>query len=218
MIEAMKQALEALEMLLSLDTHDEMRLLETDIAPKAIDSLRQAIGQVEKQEPVAWFVEGSTYQSYDVALKMNGGVKQGVMPLYTHPYTTDIVVDTTNKTVGISTAGGVTARTLYLWLKKEWVTNENYVKYHFPMRAFTPEHFEFINGWLPANNATCKLIQAEEWMGLTDEEINEAQEVAYRSLRRHEMSARGQLIMPADSVDWHFARAVEAKLKEKNHG
>ena len=56
-----------------------------------------------------------------------------------------------------------------------------------------------------------------EWVGLTDEEINEAQEVAYRSFRRHEMSARGQLIMPADSVDWHFARAVEAKLKEKNH-
>jgi hypothetical protein len=36
MIEAMKQALEALEMLLTLDTHDEMHLLETDIAPKAI--------------------------------------------------------------------------------------------------------------------------------------------------------------------------------------
>jgi len=57
-----------------------------------------------------------------------------------------------------------------------------------------------------------------EWVGLTDEEIDEVQEVAYRSFRRHEMSARGQLIMPADSVDWHFARAVEAKLKEKNHG
>jgi hypothetical protein len=52
-IEAMRQALEALEMLLSLDTHDEMHLLETDIAPKAIVALKQAIEQADKQEPVA---------------------------------------------------------------------------------------------------------------------------------------------------------------------
>jgi hypothetical protein len=49
MIETMKQALEALEMLLTLDTHDEMHLLETDIAPKAITALRQAIEQAENQ-------------------------------------------------------------------------------------------------------------------------------------------------------------------------
>jgi hypothetical protein len=54
MIEAMKQALEALEMLLTLDTHDEMHLLETDTTPKAIVALKQAIEQAEKQEPVAW--------------------------------------------------------------------------------------------------------------------------------------------------------------------
>jgi Rps23 Pro-64 3,4-dihydroxylase Tpa1-like proline 4-hydroxylase len=40
-------------------------------------------GNTEK--PVAWFVEGSTYHSHEVALKMNGNVEQGIMPLYTHP-------------------------------------------------------------------------------------------------------------------------------------
>jgi hypothetical protein len=59
MIEAMRQALEALEMLLTLDTHDEMHLLETDIAPKAIVALKQAIEQVEKQEPVAKVIPGT---------------------------------------------------------------------------------------------------------------------------------------------------------------
>jgi hypothetical protein len=57
-----------------------------------------------------------------------------------------------------------------------------------------------------------------EWVGLTDEEIDEVQELAYRSLRQHKMRIRGQQITPADNVDWHIVCAVEAKLKEKNHG
>jgi hypothetical protein len=44
-----------------------------------------AIDQVENHEPVAWFVEGSTYHSHEVALKMNGNVQQGILPLYAHP-------------------------------------------------------------------------------------------------------------------------------------
>jgi hypothetical protein len=86
------------------------------------------------------------------------------------------------------------------------------------------EMWQLETGWEKINPRlllVCPLYTAPpkpEWVGLTDEEINEAQEVAYRSFRRYEMSTRGQLIMPADSVDWHFAQAVEAKLKEKNHG
>jgi hypothetical protein len=57
-----------------------------------------------------------------------------------------------------------------------------------------------------------------EWVGLTDEEIDEVQELAYRSLRQHKMRIRGQQITPADNADWHIVCAVEAKLKEKNHG
>lgn len=57
-IEAMKQALEALEMYLKLDTMDEAHILEVDIAPKAITALRAAIEQAEKQEPVAWVNHG----------------------------------------------------------------------------------------------------------------------------------------------------------------
>jgi hypothetical protein len=53
-IEAMKQALEALEMYLTLDTPEEANMLETDITPKAIVALKQAIEQANKQEPVAW--------------------------------------------------------------------------------------------------------------------------------------------------------------------
>lgn len=47
-IEAMKQALEALELVLETDTKPKHEI------SKSITSLRQAIEQAEKQEPVAW--------------------------------------------------------------------------------------------------------------------------------------------------------------------
>ena len=86
--------------------------------------------------------------------------------------TTDIVVNTTAKTIQILTTGavtnagatgGVTGQALYSFLKEEWKTNVNYIKFPFPMEAITPESFEFINGWLPANDTTRKLIRTAGW-------------------------------------------------------
>jgi hypothetical protein len=85
-IEAMKQALEALE------TADEVGFWE--LQKTVITALRTAIEQAEKQEPVAWAVfEGwnahDLYlpQEYDEALKMAGykGDHAEVKPLYTTP-------------------------------------------------------------------------------------------------------------------------------------
>ena len=55
-----------------------------------------------------------------------------------------------------------------------------------------------------------------EWVWLTDEEIDECERLATIRHQRHKYSARGQLITPADGLEWHFAGAIEAKLKEKN--
>jgi hypothetical protein len=91
--------------------------------------------------------------------------------------TTDVVVNTTAKTIQILTTGnvtdegatgGVTGQCLYSWLKEEWKTNATYIKYPFPMEAITPEQFEFINGWLPADDATRKLIRTAGWTERTD--------------------------------------------------
>ncbi len=85
---------------------------------------------------------------------------------------TDIVVNTTTKTIRILTTGavdnegatgGVTGQALYSWLKEEWKSNANYIKFPFPMEAITPEQFEFINGWLPFDDATRKLIRTAGW-------------------------------------------------------
>jgi hypothetical protein len=86
--------------------------------------------------------------------------------------TTDIVVNTTNRTIRILTTGavdnegatgGVTGQALYSWLKEEWKSNADYIKFPFPMEAITPEQFEFINDWVPFDDATRKLIRTAGW-------------------------------------------------------
>jgi hypothetical protein len=85
---------------------------------------------------------------------------------------TDIVVNTTNRTIRILTTGnvdnegatgGVTGQALYSWLKEEWKSNNDYIKFPFPMEAITPEQFEFINGWAPFDDATRKLVRTAGW-------------------------------------------------------
>lgn len=98
------------------------------------------------------------------------------MPIITDPDLlvdgTDVVVNTTAKTIQILTTGavdnegatgGVTGQALYSWLKEEWKSNASYIKFPFPMEAITPEQFEFINGWLPADDATRKLLRTAGW-------------------------------------------------------
>jgi hypothetical protein len=55
-----------------------------------------------------------------------------------------------------------------------------------------------------------------EWVGLTDEEINEAQDTSAVEFRKNKYQIRGQMVMPGDSPDWWFARVIERFLKEKN--
>lgn len=85
---------------------------------------------------------------------------------------TDVIIDTAAKTIQLVTGtniddegatGGVAGQTLYSFLKEEWKTNDTYIRFAFPMEAITPEQFEFINGWKPADDATRKLIRTAGW-------------------------------------------------------
>ena len=90
--------------------------------------------------------------------------------------TTDIVIDPTVSppTIQILTTGavsgtgegaetGVSGQALYSFLKDQWKNNATFIKYPFPMEAITPEQFEFINDWEPADDATRKLIRTAGW-------------------------------------------------------
>lgn len=58
--------------------------------------------------------------------------------------------------------------------------------------------------------------EQRKWVGLTDKEIDEAERLANIRHQKHRYSIRGQQITPADDPQWHYARAIEAKLKELN--
>lgn len=50
--------------------------------------------------------------------------------------------------VGTITASlGVSMQALYSFIKEEWKSDNNLIKFPFPMIAITSEQFEFINGW-----------------------------------------------------------------------
>ena len=98
------------------------------------------------------------------------------MPTVTDPdtlvYNTDVVVSTTNKTVQLvsgtnitaaGATGGVTLQALYSFLKEEWKSQASLISYPFPLEAITPEKFDWINGWLPADATTRNLIRSAGW-------------------------------------------------------
>ena len=53
---------------------------------------------------------------------------------------------------------------------------------------------------------------------LTDEEIDKCYGPATRAFKRFKYSVRGQMSMPQDSFEWHFANAIMDAMIAKNGG
>lgn len=58
---------------------------------------------------------------------------------------------------------GVTLQALYSFIKEEWKDDSTLVPFDFPMVGITPEQFEFVEDWKPADDATRKLIRTGGW-------------------------------------------------------
>ncbi len=56
-------------------------------------------------------------------------------------------------------ADGVTMQAFYSFLKEEWKDTAELLKYTFPMVAITPEQFEFIANWQPADMPTVYMFK-----------------------------------------------------------
>jgi hypothetical protein len=97
-IEAMKQALEALEYV--KQTYDEQGLVSLGTNTAIID-LRQAIAEAEKQEPVAWMQENQP----ELYVKEEKDEKRGyVIPLYTTPQQRKPLTDEQIATISVECA------------------------------------------------------------------------------------------------------------------
>ncbi len=94
------------------------------------------------------------------------------MPLITDPDSlnqgTEVTITTGALTIALNVAGnldndGVTGQCLYSFLKEEWKNDPLLIPFPFPMVAITPEQFEWVEGWEPANDATRNLVRTAGW-------------------------------------------------------
>ncbi len=198
-IEAMKQALEALEEMQNaiyniggehvIDLN--FAIERADVAEITITSLRQAIqeealrnvarlGQEIEQEPVAWLWEltGEVTTDPDRA----DGIWQ---PLYTHPPKQESVVYELSPTDIYDFAGWLTTRKGLMQVGGAYEAG--------PMAEAVGEYLKTY-----PERFTAK--PKREWVGLTDED----KQIAFDDTQE------------ASGGFWEFADAIEAKLKTKN--
>jgi len=81
---------------------------------------------------------------------------------------TEVTIDTGAQTIALNIAGnlsndGVTLQALFSFLKEEWRSDSSLIPFEFPLVSITPEQFEFLEGWTPANDSTRNLIRSAGW-------------------------------------------------------
>ncbi len=87
----------------------------------------------------------------------------------------EVTIDTGLRTITLNASGdlgdpgtqaadnGVTLQCLYSFLKEEWRSDPLLIPFPFPLVAITPEQFEWVDDWEPANDATRQLIRNAGW-------------------------------------------------------
>ncbi len=88
---------------------------------------------------------------------------------------TEVVINTGALTVQLVAAGnlndagttaadnGVTLQCLYSFLKEEWRSDPLLIPFPFPLVAITPEQFEWVDDWEPADDTTRQFIRNAGW-------------------------------------------------------
>lgn len=192
MIEAMKQALEVLERSVATCfdqyAHEQVMSQPDHFINQSITSLRQAIAEAEKQEPVAW-MNAITKEIY-WRNQINGDVPN--VPLYTHQQPKR-EQDGNCQHCGGKGCVACDARKQepVLWVMPDGKTVDKW-------------GLQFYGGQTGKPLYTHPQPK-REWVGLTDEEIKLfwSQSLA---------DTEGETYLPLTE----FASAIEAKLKEKN--
>ena len=77
-----------------------------------------------------------------------------------------IAIDPVGGTNMGAAADGIAEQALYSWGKEEWKDDPNVkslMAHPFPFIAITPEQFEWVKNWVPANSITRKAIRTGGW-------------------------------------------------------
>ena len=136
---------------------------------------------------------------------------------------TEITIDTSSKTIELSVAGnlsndGVTGQALYSFLKEEWKNDSNLIPYAFPMISITPEQFEFIEDWVPANDTTRNLIRSAGWPEITASDVLEREYMGIISLGEIDSSNTPYYAFSTDTAKTDFDFSGEINQAIQTYG
>tara|TARA_R110002124_G_scaffold39997_1_gene125772 strand:+ start:828 stop:2144 length:1317 start_codon:yes stop_codon:yes gene_type:complete len=122
---------------------------------------------------------------------------------------TEITIDTSALTIALSVAGnlsndGVAMQALYSFLKEEWKSDTSLIPYPFPMVSITPEQFEFIEGWVPANDLTRNLTRFAGWREINAAGAIEREYMGEVSLGNIDSADTGYYAFSSDTAKTDF--------------
>ena len=133
---------------------------------------------------------------------------------------TEITISTSAKTIALTVAGnlsndGVTGQAFYSFLKEEWKNDASLIPYPFPMVSITPEQFEFIEGWKPANDTTRNLLRSAGWREINASDVVNREYMGVISLGNIDSSNTAYFAFSSDTskTDFDFAGPVNQGIQ-----
>lgn len=133
---------------------------------------------------------------------------------------TEVTIDTSAKTIALAVAGnlsndGVSGQALYSFLKEEWKNDASLIPYPFPMVSITPEQFEFVEGWVPANDTTRNLIRFAGWREINASSVIEREYMGIVSLGNIDSSDTAYYAFSSDAAktDFDFTGTINQAIQ-----
>lgn len=123
---------------------------------------------------------------------------------------TEVTIATGALTISLAVAGnlsndGVTGQALYSFLKEEWRTDAALIPFPFPMVSITPEQFEFVDGWVPADDTTRNLLRSCGWREITAASVVEREYLGVISLGNIESGSQPYYAFSSDTSSTNFS-------------
>ena len=133
---------------------------------------------------------------------------------------TEVTIDTSAKTIALAVAGnlsndGVSGQALYSFLKEEWKNDASLIPYPFPVVSITPEQFEFVEGWVPANDTTRNLIRFSGWREINASSVIEREYMGIVSLGNIDSSDTAYYAFSSDAAktDFDFTGTINQAIQ-----
>jgi len=132
----------------------------------------------------------------------------------------EITINTATKQITLTTTGnlsddGVTGQAFYSFLKEEWKNDASLIPYPFPMVSITPEQFEFVEGWVPANDTTRNLIRSAGWREINASSVLEREYMGIVSLGNIDNADTGYYAFSTDTAktDFDFTGTINQAIQ-----